>query len=463
MNTTTTKVALKTKASYGLGSFGKDLACAPIYIYLMYYFTDVAGLSAAYVGAVFLVARIIDAVTDPMMGVIVDNTKSRFGKFRPWVLIGTLINAVVLVGLFSTHLFHGTALYVYAAFIYIFWGVTYTIMDIPFWSMVPALSKSREEREHLVVWPRFFASFAWFLTGTWGMQAVGWVGKGNDGLGFQMIAAIIVIFFIASALFTFFGVKEKVAPKKQFEKFGFKDIVQILKVNDQLRVLIYAVLAFQIANLMVSGFSIYYFTYALGDKHLFQIYMMLSGIAEMAGIFCFPWIARILPRRFMWLAACGFPVLSCILLTATNMLLPGNVVMIGAAGVAIKFGVGLANGLSTVMLADVVDYGEFKTGRRTESIIFSVQTMLVKFAGAAGAFIIGVGLSMVGYVANQQQTPETILGIKVLMIVLPSVLMIVSGIVYKHSYRLHDGFNKDEQLAEGVRPADDAEPATSHS
>lgn len=458
----TIKVPLNTKVSYGLGSFGKDLACAPIYIYLMYYFTDVAGLSAAYVGSVFLVARIIDAVTDPMMGVIVDNTKSRFGKFRPWVLIGTLANALVLVALFSTHMFSGVTLYVYAAAIYVLWGVTYTIMDIPFWSMVPALSNSRAEREHLVVWPRFFASLAWFLTGTWGMQAVGWVGHGNDGRGFQVIAAVIVIFFIVSALFTFFGVKETQPAKKQFAKFGFKDIWQILKVNDQLRVLIYAVLAFQIANLLVGGFAIYYFTYAMGDKTLFQIYMMLSGIAEMAGIFCFPWLIKILPRRLMWIVACAFPVLSCALLTATNMLLPGNEVMIGAAGVAIKFGVGIANGLSTVMLADVVDYGEFKSGRRTESIIFSVQTMLVKFAGAAGAFIIGIGLSLVGYVANQRQSPETIMGIKALMIVLPSILMIISGIIYKHSYRLHEGFNKDELLAEGVRPATDAsEPASS--
>ncbi|MGR5542612.1 MFS transporter, partial [Vibrio campbellii] len=91
------------------------------------------------------------AITDPMMGVIVDNTRSRFGKFRPWIVIGTLLNAIVLVGLFSTHMFDGKALYIYAAAAYILWGLTYTIMDIPYWSMIPALSSSREEREKLVV------------------------------------------------------------------------------------------------------------------------------------------------------------------------------------------------------------------------------------------------------------------------------------------------------------------------
>ncbi len=442
------KITLQTKLSYGLGALGKDFACAPIYIFLMFYFTDVAGLSAAFVGTIFLAARIIDAVTDPMMGVIVDNTRSRFGKFRPWIVIGTLLNAVVLVGLFSTHLFEGTALYVYAAAAYILWGLTYTIMDIPYWSMIPALSSSRQEREKLVVWPRLFASLAWFITGTYGLHIVGKLGNGDQGDGFFNVAMLIAVLFVMSAFLIARNVKEKAAPAnaKPAEKFSFKDVLTIIGKNDQLKALIGTVLSFQIANLLVGGFAIYYFSYALGNTELFPVYMMVAGAAEVAGVFLFPRIAAALPRKHLWLIACGFPILSCLLLLLMGFVAPANVLMIGMAGAAIKFGVGMANALQTVMLADVVDYGEHKTGRRSESVIFSVQTMLVKFAGAAGGFIVGVGLSLVGYVPNVEQSASTIMGLEFMMIGLPAIMMAMSSVIYQRYYRLHEGFNKEEEV-----------------
>lgn len=435
-------ITLQTKLSYGLGALGKDFACAPVYIFLMFYFTDVAGLPAAFVGTVFLAARIIDAITDPVMGMIVDNTRSKYGKFRPWIVIGTLLNAVVFIGLFSTHFFEGPTLYIYAAAAYILWGLTYTIMDIPYWSMIPALSASRREREKLVVWPRLFASLAWFITGAYGLHIVGRLGRGDLGAGFFNVALLIAVLFIMSAFLIARNVKEKKIAESvnSTGKFSFKDIVNIIGKNDQLKALIGSVLFFQIANLLVGGFAIYYFSYAIGNAELFPVYMMVAGVAEVAGVFLFPRIAAVLPRKNLWFIACGFPILSCLLLLAMGVISPANVLIIGLAGAAIKFGVGIANALQTVMLADVVDYGESKTGRRSESVIFSVQTMLVKFAGAAGGFIVGVGLSVVGYEPGVEQAPTTVIGLEFMMIGLPAILMLASGVIYHRYYRLHDGF-----------------------
>ncbi|MDW6004818.1 melibiose:sodium transporter MelB [Vibrio mangrovi] len=453
-----THIELKTKLSYGLGALGKDFACAPIYIFLMFYFTDVVELSAAYVGTVFLAARIIDALTDPMMGIVVDNTRSRYGKFRPWILIGSAVNAFVLVALFCTHMFEGTAAYVYAAVIYILWGLTYTIMDIPFWSMIPAISDSRREREKLVVWPRLFASLAWFVVGSYGLLIVTKLGQGEQGRGFFLFSVLIAVLFIISALITFKNVKEKVvATERTTEKFGLKDALTIIGGNDQLKVLIVTLLAFQIGNMLVGGFAIYYFTYALGNKELFPIYMMFAGGAEVAGIFLFPRLAALLPRKNLWVIACGFPILSCLLLVVMFIAAPGNVFLIGLSGAAIKFGVGIINGLQTVMLADVVDYGEYISGRRSESVIFSVQTMLVKFAGAAGAFIVGVGLAVIGYVPNAEQSAETIFGLQALMIGIPILLMLFSAVIYKRYYKLHEGFH---QPASDLYPLETAKETT---
>lgn len=440
------KISLKTKASYGLGALGKDFACSIIYIFLMYYYTDVVGLSPVFVGSLFFVARFIDAITDPMMGMIVDNTRSRFGKFRPWIVIGTLINSVALIALFSAHFFEGTTAYVYAAISYIVWGVTYTIMDIPYWSMIPSLSSVREEREHLVVWPRIFASIAWTLMGTYGLYTVGLLGNGDEGTGFFWITIPIIISFVASAFLVFFNVKEKVETQVSGEKFSAKDIKTIIMGNDQLKSLIGFVLSFNIAIQLIGGFAIYYFTYAIGQPELFPMFSLVAGIAEFSGIFLFPWIAKVVDRRFMWPLACGFPILCSVVLFAAGVLDPQNAIFVGFAGAALKFGNGLFNGLSTVMLADVVDYGERKTGLRSESIIFSVQTMLVKTAGALAGFLIGFGLSMIGYVPNEVQTPETVMGLKVLMIAIPAVLVALSAVIYKKTYHL-DNAKKTAQLA----------------
>lgn len=441
-------ISLKTKASYGLGALGKDFAVSIIYVYLMFYYTDVAGLSAAFVGTLFLFARIIDAVTDPMMGMVVDNTRSRFGKFRPWILIGTLVNSAFLVLVFSTHMLEGTLLYAYAAVTYILWGVTYTIMDIPYWSMIPALSSERKEREKLVVWPRIFAGIAWWLMGAYGLQALGLLGGDDKGQGFIWLALIITAFFIFSSTLTVINVKEKVATGNSVEKFGLKDVVYILSQNDQLKALFGCVLFFNLAIHLIGGIGIYYFTYAIGEEDLFSKFMMASGIAEIMGVFLFPHLSNLLPRRFMWFLASGFPVMCCLVLAAAAIIAPQNILLVGIAGASLKFGFGIANGLASVMLADVVDYGEHKTGKRSESIIFSVQTLLVKGAGAFAGFFTGVGLSLVGYQPNIEQTEQTIWGMRVLMMGLPFVLMFFSAWVYHKWYHLHDGFHSPTRFAD---------------
>jgi melibiose permease len=430
-------ISTRTKFSYGLGALGKDFACSIVYLFLMYYYTDVAGVPAAFVGTLFLVVRMIDAVSDPVMGMIVDNTRSRFGKFRPWIALGTVINSLALLALFSAHLFSGSQLLLFVTVTYIVWGLTYTIMDIPFWSMVPALSARREERERLVVWPRLFASIAWTIVGTYGLASIALLGKGDEGRGFLLLSGLIIIAFLVSALITFTQVKERVATQVTSERFSFGDVIAILRNNDQLASLIGCVLTFNIGTQLVGGFAIYYFSYAIGKPELFPMFALVSGVAEMLGIFIFPWLCRHLPRRFTWYIASLFALACSLVLLAGSIVAPESGVLVAVAGALLKFGGGIANGLGTVMLADVVDYGHYKTGKRSESIIFSVQTMLVKFAGAFAGFFIGVGLSLIGYVPNEIQSEATVFGLRALMIGLPVIFLIGSIWVYKQTFRLH--------------------------
>ncbi|NCG06429.1 MAG: melibiose:sodium transporter MelB [Gammaproteobacteria bacterium] len=435
-------ITTRTKFSYGLGALGKDFACSIVYLFLMYYYTDVAGVPAAFVGTLFLVVRMIDAVSDPIMGMIVDNTRSRFGKFRPWIVLGTVINSLALLALFSAHLFSGFQLLLFVTVTYIIWGLTYTIMDIPFWSMVPALSAHREERERLVVWPRLFASVAWTVVGTYGLASIAFLGEGDEGRGFLLLSGLIIVAFLASALVTFTQVQERIATRGSSDRFSFGDVITILRNNDQLASLIGCVLTFNIGTQLVGGFAIYYFSYAIGKPELFPMFALVSGIAEMFGIFIFPWLCRYLPRRLTWYIASLFALACSVALLAGSIVAPESGVLVAVAGALLKFGGGIANGLGTVMLADVVDYGHYKTGKRSESIIFSVQTMLVKFAGAFAGFFIGVGLSLIGYVPNEVQNEATVLGLRALMIGLPVVFLLASIWVYHRTFRLHGALHQ---------------------
>ena len=296
------KLTAKAKYSYGIGALGKDLVYGIVGTYLMFYFTDVVGLAPAFVGTLFLVARIWDTVNDPMMGMIVDNTKTRFGKFRPWILIGTLINAVVLIFLFKKPDLEGLPLYAYFSVMYILWGMTYTIMDIPYWSMIPSLTKDKQERERVAVIPRIFASIGGLTIGTFGLTFVALLGGGNDVKGFELLAVVIAAIFILSSVITCLNVKEPSTltaegTDKKADRVTFKQMTQIIRKNDQLMVFMGVVLCMNLMMQLLGGMAIYYFKYATGNDGMFKIYNGTAGLAEIGGLLLFPILARKIGRQ----------------------------------------------------------------------------------------------------------------------------------------------------------------------
>ncbi|MGL4972192.1 MAG: melibiose:sodium transporter MelB, partial [Culicoidibacterales bacterium] len=441
------KLSNLEKYSYGFGALGKDLVCALVFTYLMFYFTDVLGISSAFVGGLFFFARFWDAINDPVMGMIVENTRTKWGKFRPWILIGTLINAVSFVFLFSTpEALQGTGLYIYVTVTYIVWGMTYTIMDIPYWSMLPSLTTNKNEREKIAVIPRIFASLAWLLIGTFGLQVVSALGNGNNYQGYSILSIIIAVIFVVASFVTVLNVKERsslsAAEQKAAPKTGFKEMINVIKANDQLRAFVGTILSFNMAVQLAGGFAIYYFTYVIGNTDLYSVFMMF-GAAEMIGLAIFPMVAKRLPRPVLYAIACVLPIFGLVLLLISGILFPLNGFLISVSAVLMKLGSGFSLALATVMLADVVDYGQYKLGTRNEGVIFSVQTLLVKFAGAIAGLIVGFGLAIIGYEANVQQTAATILGMRVLMIGVPIGLMGLSFFFYKNYYKLNGDFHEN--------------------
>lgn len=446
------KLTFKEKYSYGIGAYGKDLVYWVVSTFLMFYLTDTVGLNPAFVGTLFLAARLWDTVNDPIMGMIVDNTRTKWGKFRPWIFIGTILNAVTLIFLFKKPVLEGGALYAYYSAMYILWGMTYTIMDIPYWSMIPALSSDKEEREKISVIPRIFASFGALTITTFGLTLIAKLGGGNDLNGYTYLAIGISAIFIVTEIITCINVSEKTEVPKNNEKINVKQLVSIIKGNDQLLVFIGIVLSMNLITQLAGGVGLYYFKYVEGSENLFSVFNGFSGVAEITGLMLFPLLTKRIGRQKVFKIASILPVLGLLLLFTTSILLTNSIIFVAISAIIFKLGYGLLLGSTTVMLADIVDYGQYKLGTRNESIIFSVQTLLVKSASAISGWLIGVGLSSIGYVAGAAiQTDATITGIRITMTILPATMAIIMFIIYKFKYKINGKYH--DEILEGLSEA----------
>lgn len=443
------KLSFLSKLCFGIGAFGKDAVYAIVGTYLMMYLTDYRSVAPAFVGTLFMVARIWDAFNDPFMGMVVDNTRSRWGKFRPWILVGTILNAIVLVFLFMDNGIEGKGYLVWCSIFYILWGMTYTIMDIPYWSLVPALTDDEKERSQISAIPRIFASCAWLVINSFGLVLVGKLGKGDDVKGFSILAIIIAIVFIFASVVTVLTCKEQVVTQAA-EKTTIKGMINVLFKNDQVKVILGIALFFNVAYQLSNSFALYYFKYvaertyeASGDGVLYPVYAAVAGFAQMGSMAVLPFLSSKIGKKMSFFLASFCPVFGFAALWIIGYILPTNAVLVGVCSAIINVGIGFMLVFITIILSEVVDYGEYKLGTRNESILFSMQTFVVKFAGAFSGFLSGVGLTLIGYKANVKQTAFAEGGMRVIMFLIPAVLSALCFLIYVKGYKLTPSFYKE--------------------
>lgn len=443
----------KQFAAYGLGAVGKDMVYALSASYIMYYYQDILGLSATFVGFILMIARVFDAANDPFMGVVVAKTNSRWGKFRPWLFTGTILNAFVLYALFAAPAVSGKALMIYFAVMYILWGVTYTMMDIPFWSMIPAVTSTTKDRENLSVVGRTSAGVGYALINVFTVMAVSKLGGGIERTGFRLFALIIAILFVIFILFTCFTIREQ--KEENMQTTSVKEMFKALFNNDQAIVTVVTIVLINSALYITSNLLIYFFKYDIGGttwKDAYTLFTSVGGISQILGMMAVYPILRsklsntIIFKLGLCLAIFGYAFLLALCLLGYSSVLT----MLMVPSVMIFVANGILTVLTTVFLANTVDYGEVKTGHREESVIFSMQTFVVKAASGLAVFITGVSLDLIGLTSKDglgegiSTFSSPLLGLRLLMTILPMIGLVLALVLFTRKFILTD--EKAEQI-----------------
>lgn len=427
--------------SFGIGTIGRDMVYSLISMYLIFYLSDIIELdnkTFAMVTVVIVVARIFDAFNDPVMGVIVDNTKTRWGKFKPWIAIGAFVSGLLTVLLFTDMGLSGVPYVMVFAVIYLLWGVTYTANDIAYWSYLPALTIDRKQREGMGAFARICANIGLFTVVVGIIPITNAIGDsiGSMPKAYMIFSiGVVVILWVGQAV-TVFGVKEPKLFKEQ-PTTSVRELVGIIFKNDQLLYVAISLVLFMIGYVTTTSFGIYFFKYAFGNEDMYAVFAGVLGVSQLLALGLFPLFSKKYTRKQLYFM--GF-----VLVTIGYLIFffsPMNIVFIGIAGVLLFFGQAFIQLLMLMFLADTIEYGHWKLGKRNEAITFSLQPFINKMGGAIASGIVGFTIIIAGIKDAEsaaEVTTEGLFMMKSMMLLLPMILILISYFIYRAKFKIDE-------------------------
>lgn len=447
MNNTT-----KNRYMFGLGTLGRDMVYSLVSMYLIYFLTDVLKMTDTVVlnvTTVMFAARIFDAANDPIMGTIVDNTHTKWGKFKPWILFGAIISGILTVLLFTDFGLRDSSYVMFFGFVYILWGIAFTTNDISYWSMVPALTNSQKERENISAFARICANIGLFsvVCGLIPVTNILAQKTGSLTFAFTIFAIGVVAILWIFQCFTVFGVTEE-RRTTVTETTSLKGMIKAIFKNDQLLVVCVSMCLFMIGYMTTTSFGLYYFKYVFKNEGMYSVFALILGISQLAALSLFPLFSKRLSRKQLYTIS----TLTVIVGYLVFFFSPQNMLFIGIAGLLIFFSQAIIQLLMLVFLADTVEYGQWKLGKRNESVTFSLQPFINKLGGAISSAVVGYIVVLSGI--NNAVTPEDVsneglLLMKIAMLLFPLISIVISFVIYLRGYKIHPEFY--EQITKEIQ------------
>jgi GPH family glycoside/pentoside/hexuronide:cation symporter len=413
---TTIRLSWREKISYGVADMGFNFYWANIATFLMIFYTDIFGISAAAAGSMLFTIKIINAFTDPVIGAAADRTNTRFGKFRPYLLWMAIPLALAGVLTYSTPHFSGQGKLIWAYATYLFLMVCYTGINIPYNALSGVMSGDPQERSTLNGLRFLFAFGGSTLVTAATPSLVKWLGGGHERIGWPLAMAIWGV--AASALFagTFLNTRERIAPPPA-QKSKVRQDVKDLAGNGPWLVLFFLALIIMLTITLRASTAAYYFKYVVGRPDLLAAFVPAYMMAAAAGASLTPVLTRFIDKKpliMLLMTATG-------LLSAAFFFIPkGQIALMFALQIAIGLVLGPKSPLAFSMYADAADYNEWRTGRRATALTFAAATFSQKLGTALAAAVMGWLFAALGYVANAAQTPRSQTGIVMLMSFIPA-------------------------------------------
>ncbi len=423
------KVPLGEKYSFSTALLGQTMVYNFVNLYLLIFYTDILGISAAAAGTIFLAARLWDAVNDPIMGIIVDRTKTKWGKCRPYLLFFPLPIIIMTVLLFNAPAWSMSAKLIYASVTYILWGMFYTSVDIPLWTLSSRMTTSPHQRESLIASGRIFNIIGSSLPVILVVPLKMALGKGDDARGYFLAVILFCAVALPLIMQAFFGTRER-AQWDDEVKPSLKENIKAITENKPLLLLLTSTILNVLVNLPVNA-GIFFVIYNLGDEGLFAVMAGTVLVASGVGSGLAPVLARRFKSRniLIWTS-----LATAILFTGAYFSGYDNFTVILFYTFLLGTLLGIPLVLRTSMLAETIEYYEEKSGKRSEGIIFSTMTFSSKLKMGVAAFTVGWILKLAGYTPESVQTPEALKAIFIMLTLLPalgSLLTIIPLLFYK--------------------------------
>lgn len=449
-------IKLREKIAYGFGDMASSMFWKLFGMYLMIFYTDVYGLPAAVVGTMFLITRVWDSLFDPIVGVVADRTKTKWGKFRPYLLFTAVPFGLIGVLTFTTPDFGYTGKLIYAYIMYSLMMMVYSLINVPYASLLGVMSAQPAERNVLSTYRMAFAYLGSFVALLLIEPLVEFFSKStgasqpNLQLGWQLGVGVIAIICITLFLLGFAWTKERIKPLKE-EKTPLKTDLRDLFKNGPWWILLGSGIAALIFNSIRDGATVYYFKYFIQDVEAFKIgalgttitltslYLVLGQAANIVGVVLAAPVSNMIGKKNTYLSAM---VLATILSVIFFWFGKTNLVSIYVFQFLISICAGSIFPILWSMYADCADYSELKTGNRATGLIFSSSSMSQKFGWTIGGALTGWLLGYFGFQANEVQSAEAQTGIRMMLSFLPAVGTVLS-VIFISFYPLSEKRMKD--------------------